>query len=72
MIPLPYCAYSVVWAKIGEEFVHGEGEGGAHIDFDQGLAAGVDGAQGNVAVPRRGEFAEVSGREAWVISPRSI
>lgn len=44
----------------GEQFVegHAEGLGDEHVDFEQGLAAGVVGAQGVVALPVWGELAE--------------
>ena len=48
----------------GDEFFEGEAEGlgGEYVDFDEGLAAGVVGAEGAVALPGGGEVGEEGGR----------
>lgn len=52
----------------GDEFVEGEaeGHGGEDVDFDEGLAAGVVGAEGAGALPVGGEGGEEGVGEAGV------
>ena len=53
----------------GDQFVEGEaqGQGGEHVDFDEGLAAGVVGAQGAGALPGGGEVGEEAVVEAGIV-----
>ena len=53
----------------GDQFIEGEAEGlgHQHIDLHQGLAAGVVGAQGAIALPGGGEVGEEILGEAGII-----
>ena len=56
----------------GDQFIEGEAEGlgHQHIDLHQGLAAGVVGSQGAIALPGGGEVAEEAvGQAGIVIGP---